>query len=53
MFQDQKDWFIPDVTQIEVIQKSTSTELRKCSENMVNVENCQFLKDNYEFLLDI
>ena len=53
MFQDQKDWFIPDVTQIEVIQKSTSTELHKWSENMVNVENCQFLKDSYEFLLDI
>ena len=33
--------------------KSTSTKLHKWSENMVNVENCQFLKDNYEFLVDI
>ena len=49
MFQNQKDRFIPDITQAEEIQKSASIELRKWSENVVNVENCQFLKENCEF----
>ena len=50
MFQKQKDRFIPDITQAEEIQKSTSTELHEWSENVVNVENHQFLKENCEFL---
>ena len=35
---------------VEEIQKSASTELREWTENVVNVENCQFLKENCEFL---
>ena len=50
MFQNQTDHFVPDVTQAEEIRKSASTELREWSENVVNVENRQFLKENCEFL---
>ena len=50
MFQEQKDHFVPDVTQAEEIQKSASMELHKWSENVINVENRQFLKENCEFL---
>ena len=45
MFQKQKDCFVPDITQAEEIQKSASTELHEWSENVVNVENRQFLKE--------
>ena len=50
MFQNQKDRFVPDVTQAEEIEKSASTELQEWSENMVNVENHQFLKRNCKFI---
>ena len=50
MFQKQKDCFVPEVTQAEEIQKSASMELHEWSENMVNVQNCQFLKENCWFL---
>ena len=50
MFQKQKDCFVPDVTQTEEIQKSASAELHEWRENVVNVENCQFWKENCEFL---
>ena len=50
MFQEQKDRFGPDITQAEEIQKSVSMEPGEWSENMVNVENHQFLKENCEFL---
>ena len=50
MFQNQKNCFVPDVTQAVEIQKSTSTELHEWSENMVNVENCPVLKENSELL---
>ena len=50
-FELQKDRFVLDVTQSEEIQKSASTELHEWSENVINVENCNFLKINYEFLL--
>ena len=53
MFQNQKDLFFPDVTQAKEIQKSASTELQEWSKNVVNVENCNFLKVNYGFLLFI
>ena len=49
-FKLQKDHFVLDVTQAEEIQKSTSTELHECTENVVNVENCNFLKVNCRFL---
>ena len=42
MFLNQKNCFAPDITQAEDTQKSASTELHEWSENMVNVENCQF-----------
>ena len=42
MFQKQKDWFVPDVTQAEETQKSPSTELYEWSKNMVNVEITNF-----------
>ena len=48
MFSNQ-DNFVPDVTKAEQIQKSASTELHEWSENVVNVENRQFLKGNCEF----
>ena len=41
------------MSQAEEIQKSASTELRELRENVVNVENCQFLRENCEFLLVI
>ena len=47
MFQTQKDRFVPDVTQTEEIQNSASIKLYKWSKNMVNVENWQFLKENW------
>ena len=47
MFQNQKDPFVPDVTQAGEIQKSPFTELHKWIENMVNNENSQFLKENF------
>ena len=50
MFQKQKDRFVPAVTQTEETQKSASMELHEWSENVVNVENRQFLKENCEFL---
>ena len=39
MFQNQKDRFVPDVTQAEEYK------------NMVNVENCQFLNESCEFFI--
>ena len=51
-FKLQKDRFILDVTW-EEIQKSASTELHEWSENMINVENCKFLKVDCGFLLVI
>ena len=48
IFQNQKDCFLPDMTQVKEIQKSISLELHKWSENMVNVENCQCLMGNFE-----
>ena len=53
MFQNQTDHFVPDVTQAEEIRKSASTELHKWSENVLNVENCQFFKGNCKFFLSI
>ena len=50
MCYEQNDRFVPDVTWAEEIQKSASTELHEWSENVVNVENHQFLKENCEFL---
>ena len=50
MFQNQKDHFVPDITQAEELQKSAPTEFHKWSENVVNAENHQFLKENCEFL---
>ena len=50
MFQKQKDHFVLDVTLAEEIQKSTSTELHDWSENVVNVEDHQFFKENCGFL---
>ena len=50
MFWEQKDHFVPDATQAEEIQKSASTELHEQSENVVNVENQEFLKENCEFV---
>ena len=50
MFQEQKDRFVPDATQAEEIRKSASTELHEWSKNMVNLENCIFLKEHCEFL---
>ena len=44
MFLEQKDSFVPYVTQAEEKQKSASTELHEWSKNVVNVENRQFLK---------
>ena len=49
--QNQKDHFIPDITQAEEARKSTSTELHEWSENEVNVENCNFLKVKCEFFV--
>ena len=48
MFQNQKDRFVPDVTQTEEIQKSASMELHEWSENVVDVDNRQFLKKNFK-----
>ena len=50
-FKLQKDCFVLDITKAEEIQKSASTELHEWSENVVNVENCNFLKVNCGFLL--
>ena len=50
MFQKQKDRLVPDITYAEEIQKSASTELHEWSEDMVNVENRQFFKENCRFL---
>ena len=50
IFWKQEDRFVPDITKAEEIQKSASTELHEWNENLVNVENQQFLKENYEFL---
>ena len=50
MFQNQKDHFVPDLTQAEETQNSASTELQERSENVVNVENWQFRKEDCEFL---
>ena len=50
MFQTQKDHFLPDVTQTEEIRKYASTQLHEWSENVVNVEDRQFLKKDCEFL---
>ena len=50
-FKLQKNHFILDVTKAEEIQKSASMELHKWSENVGNVENCNFLKVNCRFLL--
>ena len=44
MLENQKD------TYAEEIQKSASMEFHKWRKNMVNVENCNFLKVNWEFL---
>ena len=52
-FKLQKDHFVLDVTKVEEIQKSASTELHEWSEKVVNVENCNFLKVNCRFLLVI
>ena len=52
-FKLQKDHFVLDVTKVEEIQKSASTELHEWSENVVNVENSNFLKVNCRFLLVI
>ena len=52
-FKLQKDCFVLDVTQAEEIQKSESTELHKRSKNVVNVENCSFLKINCGYLFVI
>ena len=52
-FKLQKDHFIFDVTEAEEIRKSASTELPEWSENVVNVENGNFLKVNCRFLLVI
>ena len=51
MFQNQKDLFVPDIMLAEEIKESVSMELNKWSKNMVNVENCQFLKRGCDFLL--
>ena len=48
MFYEQKDPSF--LTYGEEIQKSASTELYKWSENVANVENRQFLKENCKFL---
>ena len=45
-FKLQKDRFVLDSTKAEEIQKSGSTELHEWSKNVVNVENCNFLKVN-------
>ena len=50
MFWKQKDHFVPDATEAEEIQKSAFTELHEWSKNVVNVENCQYLKENCKFL---
>ena len=50
MFQNQKDRFVPDLTQAEETQSSASTGLQERSENVVNVENWQFWKEDCEFL---
>ena len=42
MFQNHKDCFVPEETQAEEIKKSACAELREWSENVVNVEICQF-----------
>ena len=52
-FKLQKDRFVLDSTKAEEIQKSGSTELHEWSKNVVNVENCNFLKVNCRFLLVI
>ena len=52
-FKLQKDHFVFDVTKAEEIQKSASTELHEWSENVENVENCNFLNVNCKFLLVI
>ena len=44
MFQNQKNGFVPEVTQAKEIQKSASMELQKWSENMGNVKNCNFFE---------
>ena len=44
MFQKQKNRFVPDVKQAEEIQKSGSMEFHNQSENVINVENCKYLK---------
>ena len=46
IFLNQKDCFVPDVIYTEEIQKPASMELHEQSENVENVENCQFLKEN-------
>ena len=51
MFQNQKDCIVPDVTQAEEMQKSASMELHEWSENVVNVEDCQLLKENCGFVI--
>ena len=53
MFQNQKDYFLPGITQAEEMQNSVSTELLEWKENMINVENRNFLKVNFVFLLVI
>ena len=50
MFQNQKDPFVFNIAQAEEIQKSASMELHKWSKNVVNVENCNFLKVNCELI---
>ena len=49
MLQNQKDCFVPDITQAEEIQKLAFAKLHKWSENVVN-KNCNFLKVNCKFL---
>ena len=53
MYWNQKDCFVPDITQAEEILKSASMKLHKWSKNMVNIENCNFLKVNWFFFLVI
>ena len=52
-FKLQNDRFVLDITYAEEIPKSASMEPHKWSKNVVNVENCQFLKVNCRFVLVI
>ena len=52
-FKLQKNRIVLNVTETEETQKSAPMELHEWSENVVNVENCNFLKVNCRFLLVI